>query len=180
VPAGAELLLVGHSQGGIAAMNLAGDPALNGPAGRYRITHVVAAGSPIGNKRPNGRTRVLGVEHQGDLIPELDGIEERATGWRTLYRFGRDRRVSLAVQHHSINAGYVPELAGSRFGTDPAVCAYLSSAAPYLLSQAGLPRRFRLDAGPYAEPDAVRLVRRLLRAPPGGGVGGHSLGTPGR
>ncbi len=141
VPRGAELMLVGHSQGGAAAMNVA--------AGRgYSVTHVVVAGSPIANKR-TGAVRVLAVENQGDLVPDLDADEERANRSRTVYRFGDDRRLSRAAIHHGLRTGYLPELASARFSGHAGVRAYLDSAAPYLDGRPGAPRRFRLDAGPY-------------------------------
>lgn len=143
VPAGSELMLVGHSQGGITAMNVAA-------AGRYRVTHVVTAGSPIANKRP--AARILAIENRGDLVPDLDAVDERTNPQRTVYRFEADRRLSQAAANHSLDSGYLPELSDPRFGADPGVRAYLDSAAPYLLSRPGVPRRFRLDAGPYPPP----------------------------
>ncbi|GAA0431802.1 hypothetical protein Acor_03990 [Acrocarpospora corrugata] len=71
VPDGAEIALVGHSAGGSAVMNLAQDP---GFCGRYRVTHVIAAGSPIDFKTPaDPRTWISSITNQHDLIPVLDG-----------------------------------------------------------------------------------------------------------
>ncbi|MFD9572017.1 hypothetical protein ACFWBI_19455 [Streptomyces sp. NPDC059982] len=71
VPAGAELMLVGHSLGGLTAMNLASDVTV---ASEYRITHVVALGSPIDAKRPaDHTTRVISLVNEHDVIPTLDG-----------------------------------------------------------------------------------------------------------
>jgi len=154
VPPGAELMLAGHSQGGITAMNLAA-------AGGYRVTHVVTAGSPIANKRA-GRARVLALEHQGDLVPDLDGAEETANRWLAVHRFGGDRRISRVAAHHGLRTGYLPELATPGFAADPGVRGWLEGTAPYLAGQPGPPRRFRLDSGPYPEPDAVRIARDLV------------------
>ena len=73
VPEGAEVMLVGHSQGGVAAMNLAQDPAFNG--GRYRVTDVVAVGAPVDQKTvPSGSgTEVVTVTNDRDIVPALDG-----------------------------------------------------------------------------------------------------------
>ncbi len=73
VPEGAEVMLVGHSQGGVAAMNLAQDPAFNG--GRYRVTDVVAVGAPVDQKTvPYGSgTDVVTVTNDRDIVPALDG-----------------------------------------------------------------------------------------------------------
>ncbi|RKT02849.1 lipase (class 3) [Streptomyces sp. 3211.6] len=71
VPAGSELMLVGHSLGGLTAMNLAADPDV---ASEYRVTHVVTLGSPIDNKRPaDHTTRVVSLVNKHDVIPMLDG-----------------------------------------------------------------------------------------------------------
>lgn len=71
VPTGAELMFVGHSLGGLTAMNLAMDVDL---ASTYRITHVVTLGSPIDNKRPaDHTTRVISLVNKHDVIPMLDG-----------------------------------------------------------------------------------------------------------
>ncbi|MGW5852170.1 lipase family protein [Streptomyces sp. NPDC055254] len=71
VPAGAELMFVGHSLGGLTAMNLATDVEV---ASTYRITHVVALGSPVDSKRPaDHTTQVISLVNQHDVIPMLDG-----------------------------------------------------------------------------------------------------------
>ncbi|MDJ0380303.1 hypothetical protein [Streptomyces sp. G-G2] len=71
VPAGTELMFVGHSLGGLTAMNLAMDVDL---ASTYRVTHVVTLGSPIDNKRPvDHTTQVISLVNNHDVIPMLDG-----------------------------------------------------------------------------------------------------------
>lgn len=71
LPPGAELMFVGHSLGGLTAMNLAMDVEL---ASTYRITHVVTLGSPIDNKRPaDHTTQVVSLVNKHDVIPMLDG-----------------------------------------------------------------------------------------------------------
>ncbi|MEU5899509.1 lipase family protein [Streptomyces venezuelae] len=71
VPEGAELMIVGHSLGGITAMNLACDLDF---VSTYRLTHVVTVGSPIDTKRPvDPTTRIVSLVNQHDVIPGLDG-----------------------------------------------------------------------------------------------------------
>jgi hypothetical protein len=148
VPAGAELLVAGHSQGGIAAMNVAAN-------GRWRVTHVLTAGSPIGNKPGMLRTQVLRIENRGDPVPQLDGDREPASPGRSVYAFGSDVRLSRVVHAHVLTSGYLPELASVRFAADPAVRAFTASAAPILHGAAGQPRRFRLEAGAYQLPSVL-------------------------
>ncbi|UQX03996.1 hypothetical protein [Streptomyces sp. RerS4] len=71
VPAGSEVMFIGHSLGGMTAMNLAMDVEV---ASEYRITHVIAVGSPIDGKRPaDHTTRVISLLNKHDVIPALDG-----------------------------------------------------------------------------------------------------------
>lgn len=71
IPPGANVMLIGHSQGGAAVANLAADPSLNGR--RFTVTHVVTAGSPSEGKQIPASTRVLRVENHDDFVPDLDG-----------------------------------------------------------------------------------------------------------
>ena len=71
VPRGAQLLLVGHSAGGVVAMNLTADPAFNG--GTYVVTDALAVGSPVDHKAVPAGTGVVTVTNDRDLVPALDG-----------------------------------------------------------------------------------------------------------
>ncbi|GAB6987041.1 hypothetical protein [Nocardioides pyridinolyticus] len=61
------VLLVGHSQGGMEAA------AILGQGSDFNVTHVVTAGSPTAQVAafPEG-SHVLSLEHEGDVVPELD------------------------------------------------------------------------------------------------------------
>jgi hypothetical protein len=93
VPAGSDVLLVGHSQGGIIASRLAADPSFNstcGEEGTYNVTHSFSVGSPVQTVIPSQEsTEVVNVAHgpvgldprlspgpdleyTGDPIAELD------------------------------------------------------------------------------------------------------------
>jgi pimeloyl-ACP methyl ester carboxylesterase len=70
---GEDVMLVGHSEGGMVAVTTARD-ALAG--GEFNITHVVAVGSPIGltvGALPS-RVQVLALENRKDVVPHLDGV----------------------------------------------------------------------------------------------------------
>jgi pimeloyl-ACP methyl ester carboxylesterase len=93
VPSGAEVVLTGHSQGGIVAMDLAGDPSFNG--GRVRVAQVIAAGSPISSKAvaPGTPTRVFNVESVNDIVTHLDVVESPTAHQsveKLTYRFAID------------------------------------------------------------------------------------------
>lgn len=80
-----EVLLTGHSQGGIAAVALASSP--QGRAAFPGISHVVTAGSPVALfDVPQGIT-VLSMEHTRDPVPRLDGADNPdAVNWTTVRR----------------------------------------------------------------------------------------------
>ncbi len=84
VPAGAQVLLVGHSQGGITAASVAADPALRTA---LEIRGVVTVGSPIARFPLDPATSVLSIEHAQDVVPLLDGAANPdQPGWVTVRR----------------------------------------------------------------------------------------------
>ena len=62
-----EVLLVGHSQGGLVAANLAARQNLN-----YKIAGIVTFGAPIGQLASQIKVPTLAIEHRNDLVPKLD------------------------------------------------------------------------------------------------------------
>lgn len=88
---GEQVLLVGHSQGGMVAHTLANHP------GEFQITDVVTAGSPLG-EHPVSNVRVLALENTGDLVPHLDGESNGEDPRRTTLRF-RDADGSIVDNH---------------------------------------------------------------------------------
>ncbi|AXK44542.1 WXG100 family type VII secretion target [Brachybacterium saurashtrense] len=85
IPPGADVMIVGHSQGGIVANQLAADPGVNsrsGEPGSYNITHTFSVGSPVQTVVPaQGTTESINVNHEasigrggfgGDLIATTD------------------------------------------------------------------------------------------------------------
>lgn len=75
VPAGSELLIVGHSFGADTALDLAADPTFNGP-GAFRVTHVVAAGYHSGPQLPDvaAHTGVLVLQNHRDVAVIVEAI----------------------------------------------------------------------------------------------------------
>ncbi|MEU3423072.1 acetoacetate decarboxylase family protein [Streptomyces murinus] len=71
IPRGAELALIGHSEGGNAVLNLAQDEDF---CRTYRVTHAIAVGSPAGDRKPaDPRTWIATVTNQYDLVAAPDG-----------------------------------------------------------------------------------------------------------
>lgn len=63
------VMLVGHSQGGMIAGNLASDPAV---LKQFNVTNLISVGSPIDGMNIDSRISVLSVVHRGDIVPKLD------------------------------------------------------------------------------------------------------------
>jgi hypothetical protein len=130
VPRGAPVLLVGHSEGGIVAMDLAGDPAFNG--GRVRVTHVVAAGSPISSKTvaPGSATCVLSVENVNDVVTHLDAVDASPeTPRRLTYQYSADAHD--VVRTHDA-AAYAQRLEALGDSPNPLWRGFADAVAPYL------------------------------------------------
>ncbi|MFJ9561244.1 hypothetical protein ACIRQQ_14560 [Streptomyces fuscichromogenes] len=71
IPRGADLALVGHGEGGIALLNLAQDDEF---CRAYRVTHVVAVGAQVDDRRPaDPRTWVAGITDRHDIVPVPEG-----------------------------------------------------------------------------------------------------------
>jgi len=128
VPPGARLMLVGHSQGGIVAADLARDRSVTA---RWRVTHVVTAGSPVSRIPVPAGTRELEVDNAHDLVPELDGVRSHDGdgGDRTVLRF-RAEHGSVGPDH-SVTTAYQPALSAGAV-TDPRVREWAAGAGPFL------------------------------------------------
>jgi hypothetical protein len=139
VPVGAQVMLVGHSDGGIVAMELAADPAFNGS--RVEVTHVIAAGAPISGKQVaplrRASTRVLSVENVNDVVTHLDGVDGsaiRQSPRRLVYQYSSDEH-SVGINHAAQEyAEHMQLLATS---PNPAMREFQASAQPYLWSEPG-------------------------------------------
>jgi hypothetical protein len=130
IPRGEPVLIAGHSQGGMIAAGLAADPAVRE---RYRITHVLTVGSPIGEYPVPDDVQVLAVEHTDDVVPRLDGrANPDRAGWvtvrRTLHVPGMP---ADAVAAHDLDR-YRQTVALVDASDDPSLRAYRAGLEPFL------------------------------------------------
>lgn len=69
IPPGAEVMIAGHSQGGMTAADLASDP---GFVSEYNVTNLITIGSPIDSNHIDPGVNVLELQHEYDVVPRLD------------------------------------------------------------------------------------------------------------
>ncbi|UVI35911.1 hypothetical protein [Brevibacterium spongiae] len=78
----AEVMLVGYSQGGITAGSLAADQAF---LDDVNVTALMTVGAPVSDFPIDSGIDVLSIEHEQDLVPDLDGGENPASAnWSTI------------------------------------------------------------------------------------------------
>jgi hypothetical protein len=119
IPPGANVLLVGHSQGGMTAADLASDPNF---VSQYNVTNVFTMGSPVDSDHVDPRVSVLSVQHEHDVVPRLDLGDWRFAGGPGDPQgdVGDRRTVTLPDSHAFYNLkdnhtspGYTSSLAGA-------------------------------------------------------------------
>lgn len=102
---GKDVMLVGHSQGGMVSASLAADPDFTR---HFHVQHVVTAGSPTAQvpHLPDG-THALHLENRGDAVPLLDGEDNPDQPHRTTVTFdlgGHDLADNHGLRHYADGA----------------------------------------------------------------------------
>ncbi|PJI93691.1 hypothetical protein [Luteimicrobium subarcticum] len=101
VPAGASVVIVGHSLGGIAAARLAANPRFRE---RYDVRGVVTAGSPVGGIHIPSSTTVLSVENTSEGVSGLEGAPNPASPDRVTVQARLDARELADAEASGQNA----------------------------------------------------------------------------
>lgn len=135
------VLIVGHSEGGMVAVTTARDAVRSG---RFDVTHVITAGSPVGRtvgELPSS-VQVLALENERDVVPHLDGVANPDRPNVTTVRAALgDGTVS---DDHSLQDAYVP-MAGAADASDNAsITAFRRGVAPYLRAASVRTTRFQV------------------------------------
>ncbi len=96
---GKDVMLVGHSQGGMVSTSLAADPDFTR---HFNVQHVVTAGSPTAQV-PDlpGATHAIHFENRGDAVPLLDGEDNPDQPNRTTVKF--DEGSSDTADNHGLD-----------------------------------------------------------------------------
>jgi hypothetical protein len=140
------VLLVGHSQGGMEAA------AILSRGSDYHVTDVVTAGSPTAQVDgfPVG-SHVLSLEHQGDVVPLLDGEDNPGSVEQVTVTFDDDG--TGIVDNHEY-AHYVAGAAEADRSTDPTVVEQLDSLRAHgFLAEAGA-------RGPTTSSQVFQILRK--------------------
>jgi hypothetical protein len=137
------VLLVGHSLGGMVAAALASRDT------GFAITDVVTAGSPTAQVDgfPD-RVHVLSLEHRGDVVPLLDGADNRDTVEQTTVTFDDGGRPEVEAKHGY--GHYIDGAAAVDASTHPSLEAEVAS----------LRDRGFLGEGSHVTSQLFQVVRR--------------------
>ncbi|GAA4285790.1 hypothetical protein [Georgenia daeguensis] len=98
---GEQVALVGHSQGGLVATQLAADPVLKQ---EFRISTVLTAGSPVGTMTVPPGVEVLSLEHVQDPVVGLDGAPNTAAPNHLTVAVGGGAEPSSLGERHRLPA----------------------------------------------------------------------------
>jgi pimeloyl-ACP methyl ester carboxylesterase len=122
---GEPVMLVGHSQGGLIAVNAARD-AVRG--GEFNVTHVVTAGAPVGlivGAVPSS-VQVLALENSQDVVPHVDGVmNPDLPNVTTAAARSGDGTVG---GDHRVDTAYVPLAAAVEASGDGSIRDFLTGA----------------------------------------------------
>jgi pimeloyl-ACP methyl ester carboxylesterase len=123
-----DVMIVGHSLGGMVAVAAARDAVRSG---RFNVTHVVTAGSPIARfvgQLPKS-VQVLALENKHDIVPRLDGSQNPDLTNVTTATFDVD--TGTIGDDHGIDTSYEPGAAEVDASDDAAIRTFLGGASGF-------------------------------------------------
>jgi hypothetical protein len=141
---GDDVMLVGHSEGGVVAVNAARDAVANGA---FNVTHVVTLGAPIagvvGSVSP--KVQVLALENDKDLVVHADGSKNPdLPNVTTATTSHGDESV---VDAHSIRDAYLPGAADDQASSDGSIRHFLTTADGYFRAESVETHTFQITRG---------------------------------
>jgi hypothetical protein len=122
---GQPVMLVGHSQGGMVAMRAAQELS-----GRFDVTHVVTAGSPVGGMPVPRGVQVLSLENRFDIVPHTDGRPNADDADHVTVLF--DHPGATISENHGTGSAYLPAARDLDVSSDPSVRAWIDGAQDFL------------------------------------------------
>jgi pimeloyl-ACP methyl ester carboxylesterase len=164
--AGEQVVLVGYSQGGIHAMNLARNP---GFLARHPVDYVLTAGSPVGDRPAAAGVKSLHLEHRQDWVPGADGLPNPD---------GRNQVTVTFAGHVETPDGVEPGLGpGHNFGNYLAAARSLEHTTDVSVADSAAALSTAL-AGGTARRQLFVLAREPLTGPAAGLQGGPGRRDP--
>ena len=136
------VMLVGHSQGGLVAVDTARELARSG---EFHVTHVVTAGSPVAAIAPRlpGSIRLLALENARDLVPRLDGSPTvDRPNVTTVTGSTGDGSVG---GNHSLERAYLPLAGAAERADSRSVRDFVTSARGFLVAAHAEQHSFRVE-----------------------------------
>ncbi len=121
------VLLVGHSQGGMVAINVASQVVATG---EFAVTNVVTAGSPVARLPIPDSVEVLSIENDGDVVPHADGADNPDRINHTTVTAHHNS--GDAVVNHDLTRSYVLAAADVDASANPSVRNSVRSLQPFL------------------------------------------------
>lgn len=121
------VLLVGHSQGGMVAVNVATQVVATG---EFAVTNVVTAGSPVARLPVPDSVEVLSIENDGDVVPHAEGADNPDRINHTTVTAHHNS--GDAVANHDLTRSYVPAAADVDASADPSVRNSVRGLQPFL------------------------------------------------
>ena len=144
-----QVLLVGHSQGGLVAANLATRNNLN-----YKIAGIVTFGSPIGQLASQIKVPTLAIEHRNDVVPKLDlQRNPLTTNWVTVQRTVTGTAPGVQVditQAHSL-AEYQTTAAQADNSRDIGLSRVRGRILEFLKGPSGQVKTFEISRAPLEQ-----------------------------
>lgn len=122
------VMLVGHSQGGMVAVQAASDAGT--PAFDFDVRSVVTAGSPIARTEVPSSVQVLALENEHDIVPRLDSRENDDDANVTTVTF--DVQHGTVAGNHGMATAYRYGAEAVDRSDDPSIAAFRASAEPFL------------------------------------------------
>jgi hypothetical protein len=130
VTADDQILLVGHSEGGIVASQLAQEVA---SSGEFTVTDVLTAGAPIGLipilPTAGPPVHTLALENRNDPVPHADGRDNPDSPELVTVTVDTG---ATNLDAHSLKDGYLPAADAVTTSGDASVQAALERLQPYL------------------------------------------------
>jgi hypothetical protein len=123
-----DVVLIGHSEGGMIAVNAASRAAVRG---EFHIGHVITAGAPIGllSAHLPASVALLALENDGDVVPHLDGRRNPDRPNLVTVTLAHNQHRVLA--NHDLRRSYLP-------GAEDVQASRNLSLRTYLIGLAGV------------------------------------------